>query len=683
MSKSPDTYYLGKWLVEPGLFKISQRGIEKRVEPQLMAVLQYMVTKAGKVIPKEELLDAVWNEVIVTDNVLTKAISSLRKVLEDDRYQPAYIETISKTGYRLVAKVELERTSKLRSGFLTTQKTIAWGISVVLLLLLGAFATVRVLPNQSDKVYHPVTLANYSTTEYWPAISPDGRFAAYSWRGEQDNNWDVYAKLIGTETIIRITDHPRSDLRAQWSPDGNYIYFLRYENGGSTIYKKSLLGEEEIRILQTPEFSSGNFDISPDEKWVVLNGREDRSTPLKIKLISLETGEEQWLTRPQDNFNGDIHPTFSPDGKKLAFIREKNPASMQLWLLDLSTQELEQISTTHISINGFDWSADGRSLVFGSNQSGLYKLWELNLAKRKIKLLTAGDYQMVMPRIASTGRLIYAKMQDNVNIWSYKPKLKVAEPWLATNDLNLNPVLAPKGKKVCFTMKKGQTFQLWTAELDGSKSVPITNFAGQYLSAPRWSADGEYIVFQGFRDGQSDIFRVESQGGIPLNLTRSKSDDHTPFYTKEHIYFSSNRNGEWGIFRMTHKGVGLKQIVGGNAYAPQLSVDERFLFYCKKDKPGLWVYDFEKLEEDLLIETFHPMYWGAYTLAKNGVYYLNTQNHRFEYFNLNTRQSTVMYQPQARVPRLGISLNWSEQAQLLLFSQIDHHDADIMLLEEK
>ena len=80
-------------------------------------------------------------------------------------------------------------------------------VGVLLLLVLGAFATRRVAqPDFTEKMYHPNALANYPNTEYWPAISPDGKFVAYGWKGKSDDNWDVYAKLIGTETDLRITE---------------------------------------------------------------------------------------------------------------------------------------------------------------------------------------------------------------------------------------------------------------------------------------------------------------------------------------------------------------------------------------------------------------------------------------------------------------------------------------------
>lgn len=684
MSQTPDSYYVGDWLIEPALLRISRNGEIKKIEPQLMAVLQYLVARSGIAVKKKDLMEAVWRDVIVTDNVLARAVSSLRKALEDDRFNPNYIETISKTGYRLVAEVKPKKTSASDEVGNLTKIMIIASVGLISLFALGAFASKNVFYNTSNKTYQPLALANYSNTEYWPTISPDGKFVAYSWRGEKNDNWDIYAKRIGVEATAKITETPSTELRPKWSPDGRFIYFLRYENGKATIYKKTILGETEIRVLEAPRYSQGDFDISPDEQWISFNAREDPASPLRLKLLSLTTGEEKWLTSPKGGFNGDIHPTFSANGNQLAFIREKNSASMQLCLFDLNTEKENQITSEHISINGFDWSPDDKSLFYASNRSGLYKLWQVRLSDKKSKILSTGDYQMVMPRVAETGRMIYAKMKDNVNIWTYKLGEKTAKTWLATNDLNLNPVFSSNGKKICFTMNKNDVFQIWTANSDGTNKTPVTQFTGQYLTSPRWSPDNKYIVFQGFLDGQADIYKVNAAGGIAENLTKSAADDHTPFFaTNNKIYFSSNQDGEWGVWSMSSDGSKTLKIIGADAYAPQLSPDAKVCYYAKKGTPGLWAYDLERKREDLIVKAFHPMYWGAFTVVEKGVYYLNAQNKQLEYFDFESGKSSFVYQPQARIPRLGVSLHFSPDSRQLLFSQIDHHDADIMLLEEE
>jgi len=103
-----DGFRLGPWLVQPQLNSISDRSRQqdRRLEPKVMQVLVYLAEHAGEVVPKEQLIKAVWPDVFVTDDALARCISELRRALEDDAREPRFIQTIVKGGYRLIAQIE-------------------------------------------------------------------------------------------------------------------------------------------------------------------------------------------------------------------------------------------------------------------------------------------------------------------------------------------------------------------------------------------------------------------------------------------------------------------------------------------------------------------------------------------------------------------------------------------------
>src|SRR5262244_4508798 len=74
--------------------------------PKAFDVLHYLVTHPDRLVPKDELLDAVWPETGVTDAVLRVAIGALRKVLGDPAQTPRFIATVPRRGYRFLAPVE-------------------------------------------------------------------------------------------------------------------------------------------------------------------------------------------------------------------------------------------------------------------------------------------------------------------------------------------------------------------------------------------------------------------------------------------------------------------------------------------------------------------------------------------------------------------------------------------------
>jgi TolB-like protein/DNA-binding winged helix-turn-helix (wHTH) protein/Tfp pilus assembly protein PilF len=100
-------FRLGPWLVEPSLNAISRNGSSVHLEPKVMEVLVCLAGHPGEAVPKEQLLKTVWPDTFVSDDVLIRSISELRRIFEDDAREPRIIQTIPKRGYRLVAPIEL------------------------------------------------------------------------------------------------------------------------------------------------------------------------------------------------------------------------------------------------------------------------------------------------------------------------------------------------------------------------------------------------------------------------------------------------------------------------------------------------------------------------------------------------------------------------------------------------
>jgi TolB-like protein len=99
-------FKLGQWLVEPGLNTVSLNGRSTHLPPKVMGVLVCLAQNAGEAVSKETLLQTVWPDTFVGDDVLKVSISDLRRVLEDDARDPRFIQTIPKRGYRLLGPVD-------------------------------------------------------------------------------------------------------------------------------------------------------------------------------------------------------------------------------------------------------------------------------------------------------------------------------------------------------------------------------------------------------------------------------------------------------------------------------------------------------------------------------------------------------------------------------------------------
>jgi TolB-like protein/DNA-binding winged helix-turn-helix (wHTH) protein/Flp pilus assembly protein TadD len=97
---------IGDWELVPDANELVREGGAIRVEPKVMQVLLRLAERPGAVVTREELLDDVWPGVVVGDEALTQTIIKLRRAVGDDPRRPAFVETIAKRGYRLIAPVQ-------------------------------------------------------------------------------------------------------------------------------------------------------------------------------------------------------------------------------------------------------------------------------------------------------------------------------------------------------------------------------------------------------------------------------------------------------------------------------------------------------------------------------------------------------------------------------------------------
>ncbi len=98
-------FQVGEWLVEPDLNCITRGNRKISVEPKVIEVLACLADYAGEVLSKEQIIQTVWSDTFVSEEVLRYSISELRKAFKDDAKNPRIIQTIARRGYRLIAPV--------------------------------------------------------------------------------------------------------------------------------------------------------------------------------------------------------------------------------------------------------------------------------------------------------------------------------------------------------------------------------------------------------------------------------------------------------------------------------------------------------------------------------------------------------------------------------------------------
>ncbi len=99
------SFLVGGWRVKPDEDTVTRDGHTERLEPLAMQVLVHLASRAGEVVSRDELEQAVWKGGVVSYDSVTSTVIKLRKALGDNARKPSYIATIPKRGYQLVAPV--------------------------------------------------------------------------------------------------------------------------------------------------------------------------------------------------------------------------------------------------------------------------------------------------------------------------------------------------------------------------------------------------------------------------------------------------------------------------------------------------------------------------------------------------------------------------------------------------
>ena len=99
-------YNFGPYTADASSYRLTRNGAILPVSPKALDLLLYLAARPSALVPKEELMTALWPDVNVTDNALTQAVSELRQALGDEPSKPVYIQTVARRGYRFIAPVE-------------------------------------------------------------------------------------------------------------------------------------------------------------------------------------------------------------------------------------------------------------------------------------------------------------------------------------------------------------------------------------------------------------------------------------------------------------------------------------------------------------------------------------------------------------------------------------------------
>ena len=689
-------FRIGDRVVRPKLNRVVTPQSTVQLEPKVMRVLLCLAQRPGEVVTKERLFEDVWEGAFVTEDVLTRAIGELRRVFEDDAARPRVIETIRKSGYRLIAAVAAEPTPAISSTVGTESsgpapaRRRAWTLfaagALVLAAILAAAASARRHVSVAPMRIRPLT--SYPGNERDPAVSPDGSRVAFVWDGGSGDAYSLYVKLVDAESQLRLTREPGVQDRAPvWSPDGQRVAFTRMAAGVCQIFLVSALGGPERPLAPCGDRDYVRLAWSPDGKWLA-RSRRDASSQLYLELLSPETLETRRLTRPPAEILGDSSPVFSPDGRDLAFARNVSDGVADIFRVPAGGGEPTRLTFDSRDTMGADWSMDGKSIVFSSSRAGIYSLWRVSASGGEPVWVAGGGMKMKHP---TTGRarsvIAYENWLYEVNLWRV-PTTGAgarAEPVTATADeWNFEPRISPDGRRIAFVSTRSGDQEIWVCGSRGESPTRLTDLEGARLETPVWSPDGGRILFSARRKGVAQLYTVGDAGGALEQVTSETTDAVAPAWSRDgrRMYFASRRSGSWQVWALELPDRRLVPVTSEGGYAARESPDGRWLFFTKTDRPGIFRQAVAGGPAERVFERLGPEDWANWQAGAAGLYF-----REFCAKHAGPGVALLPYggsQPTDLAPL--VEQGWpdfdvSGDGEWLIYPRVDRHACDIRLIE--
>jgi serine/threonine protein kinase/Tol biopolymer transport system component len=409
------------------------------------------------------------------------------------------------------------------------------------------------------------------------------------------------------DRVIRLVSTPAHEFSPAISPDGKWVAYLSNARGPTDVWVKFIAGGDPANLtasapidVQSTDYIGG-LDISPDgsEIAVVAQARDEGQ---RIAAWAIPAPLGGVPRRVLTQGNAALH--WSPDGKRIAFVRTGGPLGDALVVADPDGQNETVVAKRQGSrhIHWPRWSGDGRYLYFN------YGPQNFNIEPTEIYRVAASGgapepvvttaRRAAFPFLSRDGTgLIYAGNPDGVDLSLWWRDIKTGRDVRLTSGVGeyTHPSLSADGQRLVGTViESRQALERIAVTLNGPVAFePVTDgYSGDI--DPVWSPDGSRLVFSTSRTGNRTLWSARANLAQPAPITTGVAFDERPAFSPDgqRIAFVSDRGGRRGVWLVNAEG-GTPRLIAHADVVDTLSwsPDGTRLVYATLigDAPGLMI----------------------------------------------------------------------------------------------
>ncbi len=240
-----------------------------------------------------------------------------------------------------------------------------------------------------------------TTTSPWPSWSPDGSRIAFT--SSRDGNDEIYVMNADGSALTRLTNNSATDIEPAWSPDGSRIAFVRGSGPSSELYVMNADGSGQTRVLSGGPIRSPNW--APNGARIALGCGVGAGSNTDLCLVNTDGSG---LVRLATACCINVYPSWSPDGKRIAFMSNRDGTSesnYEIYVVNADGTAVTRLTNNPNVDSGPAWSPDGSRIVFSSDRDGPFDLYTMNpdgtgLTRLTVKADASHPEWQPVPRVA-------------------------------------------------------------------------------------------------------------------------------------------------------------------------------------------------------------------------------------------------------------------------------------------